>query len=223
MHVPWEDKALTAVLEAPIGTLQVHTVHLSSKPSPSAGGPAVREGATAARAILQQARTSALAARARSHWLDRPSGWRRASAGPMPRRPPTRRPKTWASTSNVGAVPSIPIEMSREPRYLRPGWFVSWVVNPLLMRFGVVPSLAVRGRRNGEWRRVPVNVLELDGQRYLVAPRGDTQWARNLRATGRGELRWRGRVESFRTTEVSDHEKPRINYASRPGVASDFA
>ena len=55
-----------------------------------------------------------------------------------------------------------------------------------------------------------MNVLELDGQRYLVVPCGDTQWARNLRATGLGELRWRGRVESFRTTKVSDHEKPRI-------------
>jgi deazaflavin-dependent oxidoreductase (nitroreductase family) len=100
--------------------------------------------------------------------------------------------------------------MSQEPRYLKPGWLVSRVINPLLMRLGVVPTLAVRGRRSGEWRTVPVNVLELDGQRYLVAPRGDTQWARNLRATGRGELRGRGRAEPFRATEVPDHEKPRV-------------
>jgi hypothetical protein len=57
---------------------------------------------------------------------------------------------------------------------------------------------------------VPVNVLELDGQRYLVAPRGDTQWARNLRATGRGELRWRGRAEPFRANEIPDNERPRV-------------
>jgi deazaflavin-dependent oxidoreductase (nitroreductase family) len=43
------------------------------------------------------------------------------------------------------------------------------------MRLGMIPTLAVRGRTSGEWRTVPVNVLELDGQRYLVAPRGDTQ------------------------------------------------
>jgi len=51
---------------------------------------------------------------------------------------------------------------------------------------------------------------ELTGQRFLVAPREDTQWVRNLRATGRGELRWRGRIEPFRSTEIADYEKPRI-------------
>jgi deazaflavin-dependent oxidoreductase (nitroreductase family) len=100
--------------------------------------------------------------------------------------------------------------MDRAPRYLKPGWLTSRVLNPLLMRLGMIPTLAVRGRTSGEWRTVPVNVLELDGQRYLVAPRGDTQWVRNLRATGRGELRWRGRVEPFRATEISDNEKPRL-------------
>ena len=78
------------------------------------------------------------------------------------------------------------------------------------MRVGMIPTLAVRGRTSGAWRIVPVNVLELDGQRYLVAPRGDTQWVRNLRATGRGELRRRGRVEPFRAIEIPDNEKPRV-------------
>ena len=68
----------------------------------------------------------------------------------------------------------------------------------------------MRGRTSGEWRTVPVNVLDLVGQRYLVAPRGDTQWVRNLCATGRGELRRCGRVEPFRSTEIADDEKPRI-------------
>jgi deazaflavin-dependent oxidoreductase (nitroreductase family) len=100
--------------------------------------------------------------------------------------------------------------MEQGPRYLRPGWFTSRVLNPLLMRVGLIPTLTVRGRTSGEWRTVPVNVLELDGQRYLVAPRDDTQWVRNLRATGRGELRRRGHVESFRATEIPDNEKPRV-------------
>jgi hypothetical protein len=55
-------------------------------------------------------------------------------------------------------------------RYLKPGWMPSRLVNPLLMRLGIIPTLAVRGRTSGEWRTVPVNVLELAGQRYLVAP-----------------------------------------------------
>lgn len=75
-------------------------------------------------------------------------------------------------------------------------------MNPVLMKVGLVPTLAVRGRRSGEWRTVPVNMLELDGQRYLVAPRGDTHWARNLRASGRGELRTRRGAEEFDAVEV---------------------
>jgi deazaflavin-dependent oxidoreductase (nitroreductase family) len=111
-------------------------------------------------------------------------------------------------------------------RYLKPGFVVSRVLNPLLMRLGLVPTLAVRGRRSGEWRTVPVNVLELDGERYLVAPRGDTQWARNLRAAGGGELRARRGTEAFRATEIPDAEKrPIIDaYLARWGgqVKSQF-
>jgi hypothetical protein len=80
------------------------------------------------------------------------------------------------------------------------------------MRPGITPTLAVRGRSSGEWRTVPVvNVLGRAGQRYLVAPRGDTQWVRNLRATGRGELRRRGWIEPFRATEIADAEKLRAS------------
>jgi deazaflavin-dependent oxidoreductase (nitroreductase family) len=110
--------------------------------------------------------------------------------------------------------------------YLKPGFVVSRVVNPLLMAFRLVPTLGVRGRTSGEWRRVPVNVLELDGSRYLVAPRGDTQWVRNLRAAGSGELRIKGRTEAFSATEVADAEKQPIidAYLARWGsqVKSQF-
>ena len=67
--------------------------------------------------------------------------------------------------------------------------------------------LAVRGRKSGEWRTTPVNLLTHDGRRYLVAPRGETQWVRNLRAAGTGELRVGRRVESFRGRELADDEK----------------
>jgi deazaflavin-dependent oxidoreductase (nitroreductase family) len=93
---------------------------------------------------------------------------------------------------------------------LRPPWFVSRVVNPIMMRVGPVTTLAVRGRRSGAWHTVPVNVLEMDGARYLVAPRGTTDWVRNLRAAGQGELRRRGRTEPFRATELPDSEKTLI-------------
>ena len=103
--------------------------------------------------------------------------------------------------------------MAQKARYLKPGRLIRRVANPLVRRLGVVPTLAVRGRRSGRWREVPVNVLELDGARYLVAPRGETEWARNLRAAGGGEPRRRGRVEPFRAREIGDDEKPRIIHA----------
>ncbi|GAB2686636.1 nitroreductase/quinone reductase family protein [Thalassiella azotivora] len=67
--------------------------------------------------------------------------------------------------------------------------------------------LRVRGRRSGQWREVPVNPLELDGVRYLVAPRGVTQWVRNLRAAGEGELALGRRVVRFTATELADDAK----------------
>ncbi|MBL1073854.1 nitroreductase family deazaflavin-dependent oxidoreductase [Nocardia sp. 2] len=68
--------------------------------------------------------------------------------------------------------------------------------------------LAVRGRTSGEWRTTMVNVLKTeDGARYLVAPRGQTQWVRNLRVTPAGELRLGRKVETFTATELADEDK----------------
>jgi deazaflavin-dependent oxidoreductase (nitroreductase family) len=104
-----------------------------------------------------------------------------------------------------------------EPRYVRPGWFTKHVFNPLvavLTRMGISVwgsrELRVRGRKSGEWRATPVNLLTYESNRYLVAPRGETQWVRNLRVAGEGELRVGRRVERFRATEIPDEEKPPI-------------
>jgi deazaflavin-dependent oxidoreductase (nitroreductase family) len=101
-------------------------------------------------------------------------------------------------------------------RYLRPGrsdLILNGVVAGLT-RLGVSVwgsrVLAVRGRTSGEWRTVPVNLLTLDGARYLVAPRGVTQWVRNLRAAGGGELRVGRRTEAFTAVEIDDDAKPAV-------------
>jgi deazaflavin-dependent oxidoreductase (nitroreductase family) len=70
--------------------------------------------------------------------------------------------------------------------------------------------LYVRGRKTGEWRTTPVNPLTLDGNRYLVAPRGHTQWVRNMRVAKGGELRVGRRVERFTATELADEQKPEV-------------
>jgi deazaflavin-dependent oxidoreductase (nitroreductase family) len=99
--------------------------------------------------------------------------------------------------------------------YQRPGWFTTHVFNravALLTRLGVSVAgsriLEVRGRRTGEPRQTPVNLLTVDGTRYLVAPRGHTQWVRNLRASGEGRLLLGRRAEPFTATELADDEKP---------------
>ena len=102
-------------------------------------------------------------------------------------------------------------------RYIRPNWFTTNVFNrlvALLTRLGLSlygsRVLAVRGRTSGEWRTTPVNLLVHGGERYLVAPRGVTQWVRNIRASGAGEL-WLGRArEPIRVVELQDDEKPAL-------------
>jgi len=70
--------------------------------------------------------------------------------------------------------------------------------------------LAVRGRKSGKWRTTPVNLMTIDGVRYLVAPRGHTQWVRNIRVAGGGELRLGRRVEPIAVIELADADKPPI-------------
>src|SRR2546421_1062635 len=103
-----------------------------------------------------------------------------------------------------------------EPRYVEPGP-ATRVFNTAvagLTRLGVSVwgsrILAVRGRTSGEWRTTPVNLLSFEGERYLVAPRGQTQWVRNLRVAGGGELRVGRRAERFTATELPDQDKPPV-------------
>jgi deazaflavin-dependent oxidoreductase (nitroreductase family) len=73
--------------------------------------------------------------------------------------------------------------------------------------------LSVRGRKTGDWRSTPVNLMTLDGQRYLVAPRGHTQWVKNLRANTEGRLQLGRKVETFRAEEIADADKtPVLRY-----------
>ncbi|MFT4088130.1 MAG: nitroreductase family deazaflavin-dependent oxidoreductase [Gordonia sp. (in: high G+C Gram-positive bacteria)] len=101
-------------------------------------------------------------------------------------------------------------------RYLEPARIVPVMNRAVawLAGRGMAPAgchvLAVRGRTSGQMRTTPVNVLDHHGVRYLVAPRGDTQWVRNLRAAGEAELR-RGRgTETVAAVEIGDQLKPEL-------------
>jgi deazaflavin-dependent oxidoreductase (nitroreductase family) len=98
--------------------------------------------------------------------------------------------------------------------FKRPGWFTKHVFNPVVagatrLGLSVVGSrvLEVRGRTSGEWRRTPVNLLVIGDERYLVAPRGHTQWVRNMRVSHGGRLRLGRHVEPFEAVEVLDTAK----------------
>ena len=98
--------------------------------------------------------------------------------------------------------------------YQRAGWFTKNVFNRLVAastRAGLSLAgsrvLEVPGRKSGEPRRTPVNLMTFEGRRYLVAPRGHTQWVRNLRVSRSGRLLVGRRAEEFSAVELPDEEK----------------
>lgn len=101
--------------------------------------------------------------------------------------------------------------------YQRAGWLTQNILNRLvagLTRAGVSVAgsrvLEVRGRSSGQWRRTPVNLLTVNGADYLVSPRGQTQWARNIRVSGGGRLVLGRRVEDFNVEEVTGELRVRV-------------
>lgn len=106
---------------------------------------------------------------------------------------------------------------AEQPTFQEPGWFTKNVFNRLVAgatRVGISVAgsrvLEVKGRKSGEWRQTPVNLLEFDGRRYLVAPRGNTQWVRNMRVAGGGRLVLGRKVEDFKATEVPLEQSPAL-------------
>jgi len=104
-----------------------------------------------------------------------------------------------------------------DEHYKRPGWFTRNIFNravAVATRLGVSVwgsrILQVRGRKTGHVRETPVNLLIHQGETYLVAPRGNTQWVRNLRTAGEGTLRLGRRRDPFRAQELLDPEKPDV-------------
>jgi hypothetical protein len=99
--------------------------------------------------------------------------------------------------------------------YRRPGWFTQQVFNRVvawLTRRGVSVwgsrVLEVPGRKTGVPRRVPVNLLTLDGVDHLVSPRGQGQWVRNVRANdGRLDLLLGRRRTHHVAHELADEDK----------------
>ncbi|MCY0918704.1 nitroreductase/quinone reductase family protein [Streptomyces sp. H27-G5] len=77
-----------------------------------------------------------------------------------------------------------------------------------LARLGVslagTAELSVRGRTSGKMQRIPVNPHTYEGEQFLVSARGHSQWVRNMRVAGGGELRVGRKVRAFTVTEITD-------------------
>ena len=104
--------------------------------------------------------------------------------------------------------------MAEEPSYYKKPGLLTKAFNGLVAgvtRLGFGPAgartLTVVGRKSGKPFTTPVNPLEFDGGTYLVSPRGNTQWSRNLRAVGDGELRLGRRTRRFSGEEIANPDK----------------
>ncbi len=113
--------------------------------------------------------------------------------------------------------PTMTDDTEAARHYTQPGWFTRNVFNravAFVTRHGVSVwgsrELRVKGRTSGEWRTTPVNLLTVDGAEYMVAPRGQTQWVRNIRVAGGGELRVGRRIQAFTITELDGDDKVEV-------------
>jgi deazaflavin-dependent oxidoreductase (nitroreductase family) len=100
-----------------------------------------------------------------------------------------------------------------ETKYVRPGIATRFFNRVVMLAEKAGISLAgsrtliVPGRKSGEPRTTPVNPIEVDGVTYIVAPRGTTQWVRNLRAAGEGQLKLGRSTRRFGASELADSDK----------------
>lgn len=101
---------------------------------------------------------------------------------------------------------SAPYYLKGSPLNVRFNRVVGWLARHGLSLAGTA-EMSVRGRKSGTLQRVPVNPHTYGGEQYLVSARGHSQWVRNMRAAGGGELRVGRRVREFTAVELPDAEK----------------
>src|SRR5438034_11405012 len=68
--------------------------------------------------------------------------------------------------------------------------------------------LEVRGRKSGRTYSTPIDLVELNGKRYLVAPRGRTKWVRNAEAAGEVTLKEGRTRRRAGSRALDDNETP---------------
>lgn len=107
--------------------------------------------------------------------------------------------------------------------YLKPPWFTAKIFNRIAMATGVAGSerLTVTRRSSGQTQQIPVLTVVVDGTRYLVSTRGESQWVRNVRATPKVTLTTRGGSTEYRAAEIPVGQRERVltAYQAKAGKA----
>ena len=114
--------------------------------------------------------------------------------------------------------PAIPYNMTMDPSLPLPEFRKPTAIETLLNRMmgflvglGIGPGymylLQVRGRKTGKIYSTPVNLLEIAGKPFLVAPRGRTQWVRNAESAGVITLKRGSNVRPYRLRQLNEEEK----------------
>ncbi|MFI6729522.1 nitroreductase/quinone reductase family protein [Streptomyces sp. R-74717] len=100
-----------------------------------------------------------------------------------------------------------------QPYYLQGNAFnvrmnsiVGWLARHGVSLLGSA-EMSVRGRKSGQMQRIPVNSHTYEGTQYLVSARGHSQWVRNMRVAGGGELRVGRKIRTFTAVEIADDEQ----------------
>ena len=101
---------------------------------------------------------------------------------------------------------SQPYYLQGSPLAIRFNSVVGWLARHGVSLLGSA-ELSVKGRKSGRMQRIPVNPHKHGGEQYLVSARGHSQWVRNMRAAGGGELRIGRKVRTFTAVELPDAEK----------------
>ncbi|MGW0826822.1 nitroreductase/quinone reductase family protein [Streptomyces sp. NPDC002845] len=101
---------------------------------------------------------------------------------------------------------SSPYYLKGSPLNVRLNSVIGWLARHGISIAGTA-EMSVRGRKSGQMQRIPVNPHTYEGTRYLVSARGHSQWVRNMRVAGGGELRAGRKVREFTAVELPDEEK----------------
>ncbi len=96
--------------------------------------------------------------------------------------------------------------------YLKPPWFTAKIFNPIAMATGIsnAETLTLTKRASKEIQKIPVVTVEIDGVRYLVSTRGESEWVKNVRANPQVSIATKGSAARYVAAETPVQDRQKI-------------